>query len=668
LYSELCAFAAEVQRRLSDLFATEFHSRIGVRHYRVRFEALLSTTVAAIKIDFEDGILSPIAAAEHKTQLDAILSDLSVLRDAGSDEAPWWVLPIISEGSALLGVDINDESALVSQDLFGGLWVGTLDPNSYESISHPIAVFGCPRLFESSPYLAGLLYHEVGHRWVAENEQNLYVEVRSLDSQAITACYSSVNQLAEEAGEDNPLFIDDLKEKFRKDFDETLASHIQELVCDEIGRTIQGIGFDIALVAWFALRQPNDISSSHPSDHSRLSRSSTRLHNFHDKLLSPDEQNRAGDFMAVCDVVVSNAQSRTTKNSISGQIQLLAGATAQRLVDLWLKNAAQSKLQNWRKLALADAALMELWPKAEKQLRNKVPLFELVTWKESLRPLATREILSLAALDHMVNSQINRNVDEAMFSSHVRAAIELSPVTNALLPKAKPASAIGLWNLRSELGNYKDNLVVTPTLDPQGQFSHNAVDLRLGNVFLVTLSHQLGILSARPAAPEEIERPQPPNAFYARRTIAFNEAFVLHPHQFVLAVTLEYIVMPLKHYATVLGRSSWGRLGLTIATATAVNPGYKGRLTLELRNLGETPLELVVGTRIAQLCFVASFESPDEDEAYEAKALSKYKGPVEPEVSKIQLDPDWKLLREFDETPAMNKPKKAEVRKGKKAK
>jgi dCTP deaminase len=78
-----------------------------------------------------------------------------------------------------------------------------------------------------------------------------------------------------------------------------------------------------------------------------------------------------------------------------------------------------------------------------------------------------------------------------------------------------------------------------------------------------------------------------------------------------------------SYYALVLGRSTWGRLGLNIATATTVQSGYKGCLTLELRNLGESPLPLTVGTRIAQLCLI-SVASPAQ-QGY----LGKYVGSAE---------------------------------------
>jgi dCTP deaminase len=53
----------------------------------------------------------------------------------------------------------------------------------------------------------------------------------------------------------------------------------------------------------------------------------------------------------------------------------------------------------------------------------------------------------------------------------------------------------------------------------------------------------------------------------------------------------------------VIGRSSWGRRGLIVATAVIIHPGFKGPITLELKNLGEVPIALYPFDRIAQLAF-----------------------------------------------------------------
>jgi deoxycytidine triphosphate deaminase len=44
-----------------------------------------------------------------------------------------------------------------------------------------------------------------------------------------------------------------------------------------------------------------------------------------------------------------------------------------------------------------------------------------------------------------------------------------------------------------------------------------------------------------------------------------------------------------------------GRLGLLVATATTIAPGFHGVVVLELANTGTVPLELVPGMAIAQI-------------------------------------------------------------------
>lgn len=83
----------------------------------------------------------------------------------------------------------------------------------------------------------------------------------------------------------------------------------------------------------------------------------------------------------------------------------------------------------------------------------------------------------------------------------------------------------------------------------------------------------------------------------------FGESYFLHPRAFVLATTLEWIRLPSDIAAYVIGRSSWGRRGLIIATATGVHPGFKGCLTLEITNVGEIPIAIKPGMAICQLFF-----------------------------------------------------------------
>ena len=82
-----------------------------------------------------------------------------------------------------------------------------------------------------------------------------------------------------------------------------------------------------------------------------------------------------------------------------------------------------------------------------------------------------------------------------------------------------------------------------------------------------------------------------------------SDSITIPPHSFLLATTQEYIEVPDNLTAFVEGRSSIGRIGLFIENAGWVDPGFKGRITLELYNAGSLPIKLEAGKRICQLVF-----------------------------------------------------------------
>lgn len=193
-------------------------------------------------------------------------------------------------------------------------------------------------------------------------------------------------------------------------------------------------------------------------------------------------------------------------------------------------------------------------------------------------------------------------------------------------------------------------LVITPILDLERQVSKASVDVRLGSEFaLLRQTKMTGIMVSLP-------RPGESRAEIARQVaeavettyIPIGEVFVLHPGQFVLASTLEYVSMPRELMAYVIGRSSWGRLGLNIATATMVAPGFKGAITFEMVNLGTVPIGLFPGTRIAQLV-IHQLSIPEEESTAYGQRDSKYLAPVGPEFSKLGEDADWDLIDKFRE-------------------
>ena len=114
--------------------------------------------------------------------------------------------------------------------------------------------------------------------------------------------------------------------------------------------------------------------------------------------------------------------------------------------------------------------------------------------------------------------------------------------------------------------------------------------------------------------------------------------FMLHPGEFVLGSTLEYIELPNDLVSRVEGKSSLGRLGLLIhSTAGYVDPGFKGHLTLELSNVSNLPITLYYGMKIGQLSYVRLTTSAEYP--YGSPELgSKYQGQSDPTASKVHQD------------------------------
>lgn len=109
-----------------------------------------------------------------------------------------------------------------------------------------------------------------------------------------------------------------------------------------------------------------------------------------------------------------------------------------------------------------------------------------------------------------------------------------------------------------------------------------------------------------------------------------DDVFVLHPGEFVLGVVIENVELPLDIAARIDGRSSLGRLGIIVhSTAGHVDPGWKGKLTLEISNIGKLPVALKPGMRFCRLVF-EKVSSP-----VERPYKGKYAGSKGPTSSKI---------------------------------
>lgn len=175
-----------------------------------------------------------------------------------------------------------------------------------------------------------------------------------------------------------------------------------------------------------------------------------------------------------------------------------------------------------------------------------------------------------------------------------------------------------------------EQLIITP-LEPKKQIGDSAIDVRLGTHFVLTRIVRFAAIEAQD---KNIEHQI--GGYQEKVYIPFGNSLMLHPGSLVLGVTLEYIRMPLNIHAEVFTRSSWGRLGLLVATATVVHPGFIGCLTLELVNHGTAPIALYPGSRVGQMIF--HFLDEEDKAALSALPSSKYLGLTTPAFSQIHKE------------------------------
>lgn len=165
-------------------------------------------------------------------------------------------------------------------------------------------------------------------------------------------------------------------------------------------------------------------------------------------------------------------------------------------------------------------------------------------------------------------------------------------------------------------------------LGPQ-QLQPASVDCTLGDHFLIMEHHTM----------DSITLDQP----IEYRSVTAQE-FSIPAHSFVLATTNEYLQLPDNLTAFVEGRSSIGRLGLFIQNAGWVDPGFAGKITLELYNANPLPIKLTAGRRICQLVFCQL------DQTAEHPYRGKYQGQREAVGSRIFADAEVENHHNHDQT------------------
>ena len=165
--------------------------------------------------------------------------------------------------------------------------------------------------------------------------------------------------------------------------------------------------------------------------------------------------------------------------------------------------------------------------------------------------------------------------------------------------------------------------IVVDPLD-ESLIQPSSIDVRISNLFRVFRNHTRGVIDVKLDMKDLTELIE----------IPADEAFMLHPGEFVLGSTHERIGVPDDLVGRVEGKSSLGRLGLLIhSTAGFIDAGFDGHITLELANVASLPITLYPGMKIGQISFML-MTTPAENPYGSGAKGSKYQGQRGPTPSR----------------------------------
>ena len=112
----------------------------------------------------------------------------------------------------------------------------------------------------------------------------------------------------------------------------------------------------------------------------------------------------------------------------------------------------------------------------------------------------------------------------------------------------------------------------------------------------------------------------PKNMPHVTKTLGEDESFILAPGQAVLACTQEFVKMPNDKFGLIQTKGSIARGFLSVHMSDGqIDPGYAGKVTLELVNMSNFYYKLVPGMPIASL-FV--FQTDEEVDSYDGRYQS----------------------------------------------
>ncbi|MDJ0835297.1 MAG: dCTP deaminase [Acidobacteriota bacterium] len=583
-----------------------------------------------------------------RSRLAVITFFLNTVLRSIRDTATYWAMPLIRECYTACGIDPEQRTITIVQaqenetysvipNIIGilrrqiNLHEGSERSKVWErwEKEHPIIdIFTIPAEARYDIASIAMIGHEVGHiYWVTPSGRNFLA--RKIDS-----------------------------------FGEKVSEpHLEEYLSDEVARFLLGPAFDFAMVK-LLVSMPLDASlgcATHPSSESRIRRCLESLRGYRSgsrtSELSAKAYLRHEELNTCLDHMIGALEKAVDRHHPEEAERPIDRATARLAADIIADPGFKHKR------ATFNCSLLAIWTWIRPELDAMRPPFEHVTRDAPIAISPRRAVIGVSL--YYYSGAFATNSNEYYAHSDKSDTERIAFIRRTLVNQLKYAVGLhdfvkkaqerycgdnfentdwdrGLWDMRERKEGAP--LAVVPSIHPREQYGPHSIDLRLGNSFLInrlTKFAYIGNRLLRGGGDPASEGAHIKN-FYDELYLPVGDEFILHPHQFILASTLEYVSMPGDYYGLVLGRSSWGRLGLNIAAATMVQAGFKGCLTLELRNLGETPLSLKVGLRIAQLTLSAVPEHKSKT-SYLQRA-DKYIGSVSAEVSKLHSDPDWDIL------------------------
>ena len=78
---------------------------------------------------------------------------------------------------------------------------------------------------------------------------------------------------------------------------------------------------------------------------------------------------------------------------------------------------------------------------------------------------------------------------------------------------------------------------------------------------------------------------------------------IIPPHGFALAETVEHFEIPVDVLAVCLGKSTYARCGI-IVNVTPLEPGWRGKVTVEISNTTPFPVKIYANEGIMQVVFL----------------------------------------------------------------